>query len=215
MPSKCFAPAAWTPCTAAMIARSIRTVGVGCCWHAVRSRPVRRCCLTLGVRCTGRLWVTAPAGPIAPAPYRRSFEAPFGRVYCVYRSDRAEAEADRPRHAASSSAAEPHFAIAQVDTGLWFPNGIAVSADGAHLYVAETGTKTIWRYDITGCSLGNKQAWATVPGDHAGGPDGMDFDAEGTAHAPVHAVAPIPQRAPAHCRQPAGVQLGRGLRGGA
>ena len=31
----------------------------------------------------GNLWVTAPAGPIAPAEYTRSMEKPFGSVYCV------------------------------------------------------------------------------------------------------------------------------------
>ena len=107
---------------------------------------------------SGNLWVTAPAGEIAPAPYRRSMEEPFGSVYC-YTSDGK---------------------MILVDTGYRFSNGIAVTRNGATLIVAETPTKSLWAYDINGPgSVSNKRLWGRLPGEHEGGPDGMDFDRDG------------------------------------
>lgn len=58
----------------------------------------------------GNLWITAPAGKIAPHPYERSMEEPFGSVYCYTNQKK----------------------MVRIDTGLRFPNGIAVlhSPDG-------------------------------------------------------------------------------------
>ncbi|KAK3609903.1 hypothetical protein CHS0354_036666 [Potamilus streckersoni] len=108
---------------------------------------------------SGTLWVTAPAGDIAPAPFRRSMEEPFGSVYCVVN----------------------HKDVIRIDTNYRFSNGIAVlhSNDGRPktLIVAETPTKTLWQYDILGPGkVGPKKFWGKLPGDHQGGPDGMDFD---------------------------------------
>ena len=119
---------------------------------------------------TGNLWITAPAGEIAPAPYKRSFEvliddcymyvymyvtliryrafqAPFGSVYCY------------------TSTGEMKL----VSTGYWFPNGIAVqhskSGQPKLLIVAETKSKTLWSFDIkSNGEIENKRVWATVPG---------------------------------------------------
>lgn len=107
---------------------------------------------------SGNLWVTAPAGPIAPAPYTRSTEEAFGSVYC---------------HTATGE-------TKLVDQGYLFSNGIAVTKDSSTLIVAETGSKSLWAYDITGPgTVSNKRLWANLPGDHKGGPDGMDYDEEG------------------------------------
>ncbi|GAB1603366.1 diisopropyl-fluorophosphatase-like [Argonauta hians] len=108
----------------------------------------------------GNLWITAPAGEIAPAPYTRSMEDPFGSVYC-YTGGK----------------------MVKIDTGIRFPNGIAVLHlnDGRpqKLIVAETPTKLLWSYDIESPGkVSNKKIWAYIPGDHEGGADGMDFDEE-------------------------------------
>ncbi len=65
----------------------------------------------------------------------------------------------------------------QVADGLAFPNGMAISPDGATLIVAESYANRLTAYDIgTGDGLANRRTWAETPGDH---PDGICVDAEG------------------------------------
>ncbi|HEX6453784.1 MAG TPA: SMP-30/gluconolactonase/LRE family protein [Trebonia sp.] len=60
---------------------------------------------------------------------------------------------------------------------LAFPNGMAISPDGATLIVAESYAGQLTAYDIGGDgSLGGRRVWAETPGDH---PDGICMDAEG------------------------------------
>lgn len=59
--------------------------------------------------------------------------------------------------------------MVQIDTGLRFPNGIAVlhSADGrpSILIVAETPTKSLWSYKIQGPGkVGDRKLWGKLPG---------------------------------------------------
>lgn len=106
-----------------------------------------RGCNDLAFDQKGNLYFTAPAGSSATEK--------TGEVFCRLR------EGD----------------VLRLDTGYAFSNGIALSPDDTQLLVAETFTKTIWCYDLPwpgGAS--NKRRWATLPGDHFGGPDGMDFD---------------------------------------
>jgi len=119
----------------------------------------------------GNLWITAPAGDIAPHPYTRSMEVGFGSVYCLV-----------PRGEFTNKPSVP----VKVATGLRFPNGIAVRHDvqglPKTLIVAETPTKTLWAFDIHLGSiprLDNKREWAKLTGEKEGGPDGMDFDEHG------------------------------------
>ncbi|CAL1528121.1 unnamed protein product [Lymnaea stagnalis] len=114
----------------------------------------------------GNLWVTAPAGEIAPNPYKRSSKEAFGSIYCLTSDKR----------------------VVHLDSGFRFPNGIAVihNKDGKaiKIIVAETPLRLLWSYDIQGPGLvTNKTAWARLPGkSHNGsfsGPDGMDFDEHG------------------------------------
>ncbi len=98
----------------------------------------------------GNLYFTAPAGSSA--------EAPVGEVFC--RKSNGE--------------------VVRLDEGYQFCNGIAVSVDDRWLFVAETRTKIVWRFKILSPGVvRDKTAWAQLPGDHPGGPDGMDFDANG------------------------------------
>lgn len=70
--------------------------------------------------------------------------------------------------------------VVKLDDGFMFCNGLAVTADDSTLIVAETFTKKLWAYDITKPGeVTHKRIWATLPGDHKGGPDGMDFDIQG------------------------------------
>jgi sugar lactone lactonase YvrE len=71
----------------------------------------------------------------------------------------------------------PDGDVSQVADGLAFPNGMAISQDGATLIVAESYANQLTAYDIGGDgSLGSRRVWAATPGDH---PDGICVDAEG------------------------------------
>jgi sugar lactone lactonase YvrE len=71
----------------------------------------------------------------------------------------------------------PDGSVRQVATGLAFPNGMAVSADGATLIVAESYGGRLTAFDITADgSLSTGRLWADLPG---GAPDGICLDAEG------------------------------------
>ncbi|MCX5659792.1 MAG: SMP-30/gluconolactonase/LRE family protein [Planctomycetota bacterium] len=70
--------------------------------------------------------------------------------------------------------------VTRLDAGYHFCNGLVVTADDRTLIVAETYTKKLWAFDIVEPGVvRNKRHWATLPGDHEGGPDGMDLDSRG------------------------------------
>ena len=98
----------------------------------------------------GNLYITAPAGSSA--------EQRVGEVYCRLVDG----------------------TVKRLDGGYAFSNGLAVSADDTLLIVAETPTKTLWAYDIHAPGeVGAPRRFATLTGEHNGGPDGMDYDEDG------------------------------------
>src|SRR5215216_3367371 len=69
----------------------------------------------------------------------------------------------------------PDGRLERIDTGLAFPNGVAVSVDGTAVYLAETYQNRIHRYSLeTDGSIGEREDFAFLPGGE--GPDGMAFD---------------------------------------
>ena len=89
-------------------------------------------------------------------PWRSTLENPIGGFYRYF----------------------PDGRIDRIDTGLCFPNGVAVSAAGDFVYLAETLKDRILRYRINGDgTMGPREHWADVPPPH--GPDGMCFAANG------------------------------------
>jgi gluconolactonase len=94
----------------------------------------------------GRIWFTDPPSPFDDRP---------GRV-CAY----------DPQSGALEALLE----------GLEYPNGLAFGLGGDALYVAETRTARILRYDWDGEALGPVSVCATLS---AGRPDGIAFDADG------------------------------------
>lgn len=97
--------------------------------------------------------VFAPDGSIYFSdPWRSSRDNPIGGFYRLHADGRLD----------------------QLDTGLAFPNGVALWGDDA--YLAETGRKRIWRYRD-----GQRSEWARLT-DGGSGPDGMAFDAAGRLH---------------------------------
>ncbi len=75
----------------------------------------------------------------------------------------------------------PDGTLERIDTGLAFPNGVALSADGSAAYLAETGEHRILRYAIAADgSIGLREDFAKLPGGE--GPDGMAFDEAGNLY---------------------------------
>ncbi len=71
----------------------------------------------------------------------------------------------------------PEGNVHHVADDLAFPNGMAITPDGATLIVAESYANRLTAYDITSDGgLGNRRVWAQTPDDH---PDGICLDAEG------------------------------------
>ena len=75
----------------------------------------------------------------------------------------------------------PDGALEQIDTGLAFPNGVALAADGSAVYLAETQHHRILRYPIGPDGvIGPREDFAVLPGGE--GPDGMAFDEAGNLY---------------------------------
>ncbi len=71
----------------------------------------------------------------------------------------------------------PDGTARQVADGLAFPNGMAITPDGATLIVAESYAEQLTAYSVDESGgLGDRRVWAATPGDH---PDGICLDAEG------------------------------------
>jgi sugar lactone lactonase YvrE len=71
----------------------------------------------------------------------------------------------------------PAGKVSQVADDLAFPNGMAISSDGATLIVAESYANRLTAYTVrSDGSLGGRRVWAETPGDH---PDGICVDAQG------------------------------------
>src|SRR5688572_5678828 len=89
-------------------------------------------------------------------PWRSSAENPVGGFYRYF----------------------PDGTLEQIDHGLAFPNGVAISPDGAWVYLAETYRNRILRYPMrSDGTVGGREHFAPLPGEH--GPDGMAVDEEG------------------------------------
>ena len=75
--------------------------------------------------------------------------------------------------------------LERIDSGLKFPNGVALNADETSVYLAETYEHRILRYPIYGGDdVGDRSVW--YGGDETFNPDGMAFDAEGYLHTAVY-----------------------------
>jgi sugar lactone lactonase YvrE len=71
----------------------------------------------------------------------------------------------------------PEGSVRQVAADLAFPNGMAITADGGTLIVAESHADRLTAYDIgPDGDLHHRRVWAATEGDH---PDGICVDDEG------------------------------------
>ncbi len=92
-------------------------------------------------------------------PWETSLENPVGGFYRYFPDGRLE----------------------QIDSGLAFPNGVALTKDGSAVILAETGRNRLLRYEIAADgSVGPRTHWADTY--EPSGPDGMAFDDTGNLH---------------------------------
>jgi gluconolactonase len=72
----------------------------------------------------------------------------------------------------------PDGTLELLDSGLQFPNGVALTADEDAVILAETGENRLLRYAIDAAgTVGPREVWAELDGSF--GPDGMAFDERG------------------------------------
>ena len=86
--------------------------------------------------------------------------------------------------------------VHRVASGFYFPNGLAFTADGQHLVVAETRRQRLWRgrWDAIHGRWLAPRPWASVGGTI--GPDGLAFAADGTLHVAIYSGAAVKAVAP-------------------
>ncbi len=90
----------------------------------------------------------------------------------------------------------PAGSTRRVVSGFYFPNGLAFSADGNHLVVAETRRQRIWRgrWDAERALWLAPRPWASVGGTI--GPDGMAFGADGRLYVAIYSGGAVKIVAP-------------------
>jgi gluconolactonase len=92
-------------------------------------------------------------------PWRTSLENPVGGFYRYF----------------------PDGTLEQIDTGLAFPNGVALTDDGSAVILAETMRNRLLRYEINAYgAMGPRTHWADTY--EPSGPDGMAFDSAGNLY---------------------------------
>ena len=123
----------------------------------------------------GSLTTHADLAPVATTPWNDIVVDDRGNAYVNNIGfDFPGRRATRP---GSSSWSPPTARVTPVADDLAFPNGMAITADGATLIVAESYAEQLTAYDIAADgALSGRRVWAPTPGDH---PDGICLDAEG------------------------------------
>lgn len=127
----------------------------------------------------------SPAGEIVPVVaefegqrIRGCNDCAFDSVGNLYFSAPAGSSADNPVGELFCRLSDGN--VHRLDAGYAFSNGLAVTADDTTLIVAETYTKSLWAYTLMAPGkVSERRLFGKLPGDHVGGPDGMDFDVEG------------------------------------
>lgn len=109
----------------------------------------------------------------------------------------------------------PKGEVQKIASDLYFPNGLAFSADGSHLFIAETYRQRVWQgsWDQARCEWSTPTVWCDQL-HGAPGPDGMAFDVSGhlwvavygsgalcrvTSEGVIHSRIPMPGQNPTNC----------------
>jgi gluconolactonase len=103
----------------------------------------------------------------------------FDRNGVLYFSDPWGTNAENP--AGGFYRLLPSGELQQIDSGLAFPNGVALNADESAVYLAETYRHRILRYQLRlDGTFGPREHWADI--EPPPGPDGMAFDDQGNLY---------------------------------
>jgi gluconolactonase len=131
-----------------------------------------------------------PHGVISPfvdhyqgRPLNGANDLVFDRNGVLYFSDPWGSSAKTPT--GGFYRAFPDGRLEQLDTGLAFPNGVALNADESAVFLAESPRNHILRYPIAqDGAVGAPMVFARLSGRAS--PDGMAFDAEGRLYVAHH-----------------------------
>jgi gluconolactonase len=116
------------------------------------------------------------ANDYAGQPLNGANDLVFDQQGVLYFSDPWGSSAERP--IGGFYRLFPDGRLEQLDRGLAFPNGVAISADETAVFLAETYRTRILRYALrSDGTVGPREEFAQLPGPP--GPDGMAFDEEG------------------------------------
>lgn len=80
----------------------------------------------------------------------------------------------------------PNRKLFKIFEGMFYPNGLALNKEQSHLFVAETGTQQIWKFewDNESKQLKNRTLFTETGGEI--GPDGIAFDEDGNLYVAVY-----------------------------
>ncbi|MFN0254378.1 SMP-30/gluconolactonase/LRE family protein [Pedobacter ureilyticus] len=81
--------------------------------------------------------------------------------------------------------------LSKIFEGMFYPNGLALSKDQSQLFVAETGTKKIWRFDWDSQTKQLKHMALFAETGGSIGPDGMAFDEDGNLYVAVYGSSKV------------------------
>jgi gluconolactonase len=111
------------------------------------------------------------------APLNGANDLVFDRTGVLYFSDPWRSSRDNP--IGGFYRLFPDGRLERLDTGLAFPNGVALAEDGSAAFLAETGHRRVFRYPIgPDGRVGQREEWARLE-PRGSGPDGMAFDRDG------------------------------------
>jgi gluconolactonase len=86
--------------------------------------------------------------------------------------------------------------VERIARDLAFPNGIALASDDAALFVAETATQRIYRFELRPDGTVGERSLFCQLARSAGGPDGMDFGADGNLYVAHYSTGNVDVVAP-------------------
>lgn len=85
----------------------------------------------------------------------------------------------------------PEQKLFKIFEGMYYPNGLAFNSNQSHLFVAETGTKQIWKFDWDNKNRQLKERTLFAETGGTVGPDGIAFDEDDNLYAAVYGSGKI------------------------